>query len=207
MLLVIRDTTTATANLLNGKKATDQLGIECKTIDVRGNQELIRAFPRAIETINNHLVEVYRQRGGIIPENLPSDVAPTWGKILVFCESGNERSATIVAAYLMKIYGLDLVSAIQYIQTQRFCVAFDDGLKNLLFNYQQLLEAERSVSMEQQVTTILPYRNGQPIVTTREKRSRDEVEDDMEMDDGNADDVSRFEGRTPFAPFLEKAIS
>ena len=86
-----------------------QLGIEAAAVDATGNPELsYESFDRAIDTINNHLISVYRQRN----IHKPDPEATTWGKVLVFCESGNERSAAVVAAYLMAMYHLDLVSSI-----------------------------------------------------------------------------------------------
>lgn len=195
LLLVIRDTTTATSGLLSGQKAARELGIVSQSIDVQGNQELIRAFPHAINVINSHLVQAYRALQGSVRTPTSPDIPPTWGKVLVWCESGNERSATVVAAYLMAMYNLDLVGAIQYIQTQRFCVAFDDGLKNLLLSYQQLLEAQKGISAASSIAK-------QPqTVSIKGKRSRDEVDDDvMALDAGQADDMARFGGRN-FAPF------
>ncbi|TVY91465.1 Serine/threonine/tyrosine-interacting protein A [Lachnellula willkommii] len=200
MLLVIRDSRSANAKLLGGEKIARQLGIEAAAIDVADYQELIAAFPRAIQTINNHLVSEYRKHH-------PSGVhqgtksRTTWGKVLVFCESGNERSAEVVAAYLMSMYSLNLIAAIQYIQTQRFCVAFDDNMKNLLYNYQQLLEARRSVAI---ATFTQPVPNGTSngINQPKTKRGREEVEtneEDMDLD--GADDEARFTGRTRFIPF------
>lgn len=193
-LLAIRDTTTATSGLLSGQKAAKQLGIISEAIDVAGTQQLIAAFPRAIKSINDHLVEAFqRMRNTVIPSGDP--YRPTaWGKVLVWCESGNERSATVVAAYLMAMYKLDLIGAIQYIQTQRFCVALDDNLKNLLLSHQQILEAQRGVFEPENEA-------GQHKIGCKAKRSRDEIEDaefDMAME--TADDIERFGGRT-FAPF------
>ena len=95
MLLVIRDTMSATAKLMSGEKAAIQLGIEAAAVDVSGNPELIKSFDRAIDTINNHLISMYRQRS--MYEADPETT--TWGKVLIFCEYGNERSAAVVAAY------------------------------------------------------------------------------------------------------------
>ncbi|TVY36372.1 Serine/threonine/tyrosine-interacting protein A [Lachnellula occidentalis] len=200
MLLVIRDSRSANARLLSGEKIARQLCIEAAAIDVADYQELIAAFPRAIQTINNHLISEYRKHhpSGI---NQETKSRTTWGKVLVFCESGNERSAEVVAAYLMSMYSLDLITAIQYIQTQRFCVAFDDSMKNLLFNHQQLLEARRSVAgatFAKPMTNGTYKENNQP----KAKRGRAEVEvndEDMDLDD--ADDEARFLGRTTFVPF------
>jgi len=186
MLLVIRDTTTA--SFFSGRKAARELGIVSESIDVQGNLELIRAFPRAIKIINDHLIQSYHAMNASVQSSSSPGFLPACGKVLVWCESGNERSVATVAAFLMATYDFDFMEAIQHIQSRRFCIALDDGIKHTLLSYNQLLQARRSVSTASVV---------------RMKRSRDEVEDDLdvEMDVGMLDDDSlRFEGRH-FAPF------
>lgn len=193
-LLCIRDTTTATSGLLTGQKAAKELGIISEAIDVAGSQQLIAAFPRAIKSINDHLVAAFQSLKHTVVPSSDSEKPTAWGKVLVWCESGNERSATVVAAYLMAMYKLDLIGAIQYVQIQRFCVALDDTLKNLLLSYQQILEAQREVSTPE-------HDAGQPQNLYKAKRSRGEVEDaEIDMDMETADDLERFGGRS-FAPF------
>jgi serine/threonine/tyrosine-interacting protein len=189
MLLVIRDTMTAQARMLSGAKVAEQLGIEAGAIDVSGNMELIAAFPRATSSINDHLIRIFRQRN---PQGISNSTDVSEGpipKVLVFCESGNERSAAVVVAYIMATYELGLVEAIQYVQNQRFCVAFDDEMKHTLLNYHQLLEAKRSVFEARQATP----------VAIKSKRRHDEEETDIDMD--HQDDIDRFVGRSKFAPF------
>ncbi|CZT10203.1 related to protein tyrosine phosphatase [Rhynchosporium graminicola] len=186
MLLVIRNTATAAARLLSGDKAAQALGIESAAIDVGSNNELIAAFPRATRIINNHLISKYRQHMAA-SGNAPHPC----GKVLVFCESGNERSAAFVVAFIMNNYGLELVQAIQFVQSQRFCVAFDDDLKYMLDSYQGILQAQRSFAD----VPVAPY--------VKPKRRRDEIEDedgDFDMI-GHGDDKERFGGRTSFVPF------
>lgn len=192
MLLVIRDTMTAQARILSGTKIAQQLGIEDGTVDVSGNMELIAAFPRAIKTINDHLIRVFQHRypRGIGIDSLLSAASP---KVLLFCESGNERSAAVAVAYIMATYELGLVEAIQYVQNQRFCVAFDDDMKHTLLNYHQLLEATRSVTQTQQA---------EAHVSLKSKRRLEADEDDVDMDQSAMDDFDRFAGRTKFAPFI-----
>ena len=84
----------------------------------------------------------------------------TPGKVLVYCESGNDRSAALVAAYIMEMYGLDLVRTIQLLQNQRFCVAFDDEMKALLGNYADLLAARRDVERGRGVESYHPSGTG-----------------------------------------------
>ncbi|KUJ16804.1 phosphatases II [Mollisia scopiformis] len=197
MLLVIRNTMTAQASLLSGEKVAKQLGIQSAAVDVAGNQELIAAFPRATKTINDHLISSYRR---LACDDDAQNGRNTWGKVLVFCESGNERSAAVVAAYVMSTFALDMVTALQYVQSQRFCVAYDDGLKNLLQAYDDILSARRSVSRGTSAAPQVP--------ATQAKRRRDDVDEDEDMDMGTmdvdrADDMERFAGRSSYAPFLD----
>lgn len=187
MLLAIRSTLSAQASLLNGDKAARELGIESAHIDVAGNGELIAAFPRAFRIINDHLILQYREwnaTSGGRPES-PN------AKVLVFCESGNERSAAFVTAYLMNTYGLEHIPALQYVQSQRFCVAFDDNIKNMIKAYDDILVAQRQLSQDPPSAPTLKI-----------KRSRADIDsDDVDMDMGNRDDEERFSGRAAFVPF------
>jgi hypothetical protein len=202
MLLVVRDTRSAMSGLLSGKKVADQLGIDHAAIDVDGNSQLIQyGFPKAVSLINEHLVSKYKQHASHLTNQNSLDEASTaMGKVLVFCESGNERSAAVVVAYLMAMFDIDLVGAIQYLQTQRFCIAFDDSLKNLLYNYQQLLEARKTVLETQKDRSV-----SSPLAATVvQKRSRDEIDKDdfsMSMSMDETDDAERFLNRKAFAPF------
>lgn len=127
MMMAVRDTKSGQKGFFNGKMVREELGIPTTYLDVSGNQELIKRFPEAIMAINDHLVEQFHTQGGLAKPAGPRanlDAPQTWGKILVFCESGNERSPTVVAAYLMAMYGLSILDALQYVQQQRFCVSF-----------------------------------------------------------------------------------
>lgn len=198
MLLVIRNTMTAAASLLSGDKVARELGIQAAAVDVAGNQELIAAFPRACKIINDHLIAQFRRAHS---NGTPNPGSPATGKVFVFCESGNERSAAVIAAYLMNMYNLDLISAIQYVQSQRFCVAFDDGLKNLLLNYEELLNAQRCVSA---ASMTAPLRSVP--IQAKPKRRRDEPTDDDEMSLDDSDH-ERFAGRGGFVPFQDNGAS
>ena len=165
MVVAVRNTLSAQANLLTSKIA-ESLGIETATVDVRGNQELIAAFPRATNLINAHLSRLHRhdvdQQFAL--RSLYSEVekamnlsssplrTTTPGKVLLYCESGNDRSAAVVAAYVMEMYALDLIGVIQLLQNQRFCAAFDDEMKILLSSYADLVVAKRDVARSRAVT-------------------------------------------------------
>ncbi|KAI4201543.1 MAG: hypothetical protein LQ350_003158 [Teloschistes chrysophthalmus] len=202
LLVAIRDVKTAIARVL-GSKPAQELGIPYAAVDTSGNQELIAGFPRGIEIINAHLsaMNQHNQNG-----------SSTMGKVLVFCESGNERSAAMVVAYLMAMYSMDMVKAIQLIQAQRFAVAFDDSMKVLLQTYGTILQAKRDVleadrQFKNWTTSAStagfappPSSSGNP-----KKRSLENDNDDgMDVDgDSSMADGERFEKREGFAPFFD----
>ena len=220
MVLAVRNTMSAQARLL-GSKAAQELGLDTKMIDVAGNQELIAAFPRAIEAINSHLSVMYKQNQIRRTQALAigqAGLQSTPGRVLIFCESGNERSATLVAAYIMAMYSTDLVKAIQIVQAQRFAVAFDDSLRNLLLTYEMILKAKRDVVQADNRLLDVPGGVSFTNASTgsdqeasrrskRSKRTFDESYDDaMETDGGIAhQDRGRFEMRDGSAPFQDRA--
>lgn len=193
LLLVVRNTMSAQAQFMSGQRAADQLGIEHAAIDVAGNQELIAAFPRATKVINDHLIAKYYERAR--SDDAHNGIT-TWGKVLVFCETGNERSAAVVAAYIMTMYGQGMIMAAQYVSSSRFCVAYDDGLKHLLQAYEDILGARTSVSRSH-----LAAPKGKRRL--RDDDSDEEMEMGTEWDSTKRDDFERFSGRAAFAPFRD----
>ena len=219
MVIAVRNTMSAQARLL-GSKAAQELGINTTMFDVAGNQELIAAFPRAIEAINSHLSAMYQQDQARRTQTATAAQAclhSTPGRVLVFCESGNERSATLVTAYIMAMYATDLIKAIQIVQAQRFAVAFDDSLRNLLSTYEIILKAKRDVvQAENQLLSVsggvkpTGARIGsEKEIGRRSKRTfNDTHDDDMEIDGGDVHlDHGRFETRDGSAPFQDRPIS
>ena len=220
LLLAVRNTMSAQARLLEGSKIASELGIKSEAVDVAGNQELIAAFPHAIQIINTHLSEVYSRR--IFDASLnnhnkgpPDEKFLSMGKVLVYCESGNERSAGVVAAYMMAMYDMTLVKAIQIIQAQRFCSAFDDSLKDLLSTFSDILDAKRNVMLS--INERTPTQDGSAaalgvtgdaVNAAKSKRKFEDAYDmDVEMDETMDQlDAGRFDGRDGFAPFQDAAV-
>ena len=216
MVLVVRNTMSAQAKLL-GTKAAEELGLASKMIDVAGNQELIAAFPKAIELINLHLSTMYqrdqaRAAEGVSYSEGHQNVTP--GKVLIFCETGNERSAALVTAYIMAMYATDLIKAIQIVQAQRFAVAFDDSLRNLLSTYEAILQARRDVIQAKSGHT--GPRGGAGFASSAtenvngagnsSKRSFDAAQgESMDVDEEDEVlDLRRFDGRAGPAPFQDQ---
>ena len=178
---------------------------EVATIDAPDYLSLTRHFSEATRLINQHVAKVRKLTAG--------STDPQLGKVLVFCESGNEKSAAVAAAYLMEMLdNFDHIKAMQVCQAQRFCVNFDDSVKNTLRSYWDILQAQRSVAGSRTIPIFSGYLNNatptanhqlSPVVGPKSKRTIEDTQDeeDVEMGDGmDPSDVLRFEGRanTPF---------
>ena len=190
MVLAIRHRSMFPAPQLRGTlRVAEEQGIDTYAVDVLSNQELIAAFPIATEVINRHLVNV---RNRSLPQNAFQNMdsslqQPAMGKVLVVCESGNERSAAVCIAYMMDmVEEFDGVTAAQFCQAQRFCINIDDSMKGILGTYWDILQAKRMVEASglghnaQQLPQTGALVNGG-------KRSIDrayEFEEEMETDEG-----------------------
>ena len=188
MVLGIRQKHEYTFKLMDAAlRRTEAAGIEARTVDLANNQDLIHALPETTAMINSHLARVHAATGQL-------------GKVLVFCESGNERSAGVIAAYLMETHdSVDYIKAMQLCQAQRFCVNFDDAMKRLLQGYWDILCAKRSVAADR--------RQSVQTGAARSKRvlDRDDDDNDESMDGMQEDDLERFGGRT-FRPFVDAPL-
>ena len=191
-IIAVRQKGAFESKLMNGalRKAGEK-GIEHLTVDVSGNQELIQAFPTTSAHIYNHVTHMLKSRGEL-------------GRVLVFCESGNERSAGVVAAYLMDTHSdVDHIKAMQLCQAQRFCVNFEEGMKHLLQGYWDILCARRqvaAVSNDQSGIGATPSSSSGASAKRGLEREEDEDEDAM-----NEDDAERFGGRS-FVPFVDEEL-
>ncbi|GAP82742.1 putative dual specificity phosphatase [Rosellinia necatrix] len=152
MIVAVRDARQAGLGLMNYDALAQEMGIEFQRIDITSYDELTGAYPHAIRLINDHMLRVYRQQavGADNVQVKDGHMAIDHdkfrrGRVLVVCETGNERSASIVAAYLMAVIGLPMVEACQFINSIRFCVNFDDPLKHTLIAYEDILKAQRAV--------------------------------------------------------------
>ena len=63
------------------------------------------------------------------------------GKVLVHCNDGMSRSASLVIAYLMQKYGLDFKAALSHVQSRGFCVQPNDGFEQQLREYEPIYRA------------------------------------------------------------------
>jgi hypothetical protein len=115
---------------------TSRTGIPTLPFDFDSAYEFITQFRPIAKAMNDHL-----ERSCV--RNPVESIDDVKGRILVFCESGQDRSAVLVIAYLMTVYGIHPFAAIHVVQSQRFCICVSDEMTNLLLDLQQILEAER----------------------------------------------------------------
>lgn len=192
-------------SLMGVMQAASQVCLEVASIEAPSFYALTSKFSQTTKMINTHVAQV-RQH------TLQAKGEATLGKVLVFCESGNEKSAAVVAAYLMEtLNDLDYIKAMQICQAQRFCVNFDDTLKNILRSYWDIVEARRAIAVSQDQVL---HQNGQsngysqpgslmfPYSSAKPKRRLDDMwNEDVVMDeDIEVPDALRFTDRdvTPF---------
>jgi serine/threonine/tyrosine-interacting protein len=117
------------------------LGIEFASVDIGSPIRAVPAFDEAAHLINKHLHGVHAASGG-----------KTLGRVLVFCESGNDRSAHVTASYIINMFtDIDFVKSMQLVQQSRFCVNFDDPSKQVLRTYWDILCARRIVRQSSQL--------------------------------------------------------
>ena len=64
------------------------------------------------------------------------------GKVLVHCICGVSRSATLVAAYLMKEHGMSCDQAVELLQKRRTCVEPNEGFRKQLEEFQNAIQQE-----------------------------------------------------------------
>ncbi|KAK1544282.1 dual specificity phosphatase [Colletotrichum paranaense] len=208
MVIVTRHARVAQARLMSVDKVAQKLGIQVEYLDVLDNSELIRGFPEVVRKINGHLIDVYRSQvvGAQEGRMAVDDESFRSGKILLVCETGNDRSAFVAAAYIMTMYGKDMISSVQFVSMQRFSANFDEDGKRMLQAYEDILNAQRSVSS---VTRDVP-RAGQSQGHTGGggKRGIETTLDDEDRQGGGyetfATDRERYQDRGKFVPFRDR---
>lgn len=204
LLLAARDASMAQIQMLSVDRISAELGIEAAYVDVEARSDLIRSFPTAIAKINEHLLRVYKSQAQGQASNgqmIINKDTFRQGKVLLFCETGNERSAAIAAAYLMAMYGRDMVGAIQFVSAKRFCTNLDDDTKYQLRSFGDILTAQR---MTARAST---ERRMQSMFTDKELAAKKRgIEDtiDEDEDDAFAMDLDRYANRPAFVPYVQE---
>ena len=191
--------------MMGALHAAGQVCMEVRSIEAYNFYDLTSKLAEAASIISTHVARVRQHR-------LETTGQATFGKVLVFCESGNEKSAAVVAAYLMQtLENIDHIRAMQIVQAQRFCVNFDDILKNILRSFWDIVQARRSIAALAQTSQQTSSSNAHaqsgllplppPMKQKRGIEDTRDDDDDTDMENGTeASDALRFSGRdvTPF---------
>ncbi|KAK8106168.1 uncharacterized protein PG998_003365 [Apiospora kogelbergensis] len=197
MLLAVRDSRFASARLMFADAIAQELGIQADYIDIENQMGMIRSLPDAVRKINNHFLDVYHRQavpaasGGQATEGSMFINRQDFkrGKVLVFCETGNDRSPIVVVAYMMAVLGMNMVRACQFIHYRRFCINLSEEMKFLLQTYEGLLDARRTVNQ---------HRAAAPAIDSSTQRRLRRTADEMDKDDEQDNDTPR-PGQAPFA--------
>ncbi|KAI0406853.1 phosphatases II [Xylaria palmicola] len=147
MILAARDAQQASLNMMSFDGIARDMDIESRFIDVAGEHELIHAFPSAVRMISNHMLRIYHEQAahaGMRADD-GGEAGLRRGRVLVFCETGNNRSPAVVCAYLMAVLGMSAAEAYVFVQRKRFCVSLGEDLKRDLKTYEDILLAQRTV--------------------------------------------------------------
>jgi serine/threonine/tyrosine-interacting protein len=173
-------------------------GLEHHVVSYDHSALLIQSFSHANFLINSHLAKLKEQ-----------------GRVVVYCHSGNEKSPTFIAAYLMETFkGMaSAESAMSVVLTRRFCVHFDEEARRMLKAYEDILSARNQVlGTTMGVRGREKYRAGdvssnietdpklEALRTRYLKRERDGFLHNV--DDAQWMDKERFAGRV-FVPFKD----
>lgn len=207
LLMSIRSMASGPAHAIDAAKMTvHHHGVRAYNLDVDWPTYLIRIFPAGIKVINDHLEDTTNAHEFSVHENFRS--GSIRGKVLIFCETGNDRSAAFVTAYLMAVFNVDVVTAIQIVQSQRFSICFDEPTRSALATFETLLAAKRDVGRanrtlngDQRTRNLQPEAHQQFANPAPPKRTLGNVyddEDEMETHGGE-----RHQRRMAEAPFYD----
>lgn len=181
---------------LNPTSFSSSSGIPTLAFDFDSTYDFISGFRPVIKHINDHLEATCTAK----PITSSHDIS---GRVLIFCESGNDRSSVLVAAYLIVIYGVSAFSAIQIVQSQRFCISMSDDMKNILINLQYIVQAERISPTPETIQGNLS-RTAESRSPLGQKRNIKQLDSDDEMED-ELYSISDATPRKGIAPFVDAA--
>lgn len=170
------------------------LGIETFLVSVASSRDLMTSFDGVIRAINQHVLAVYRRDG-------------QKGKVLITCQSGNDRATVIAAAYLMSVFGVGMADAVNFVAAQRFCANFDEDSKRCLESWDSILRARRDVNGAKTHGGALGGGSAAAKGFGKKRRIEDTRDEDDEMMDVSAGwnmDADRYNGRDAFIPFVDK---
>ena len=124
----------AILNVSNRYPEIDETQFEYKHFPVRdsGDSDITSIFNDSFDFINN--------------------VRESGRKLLVHCQAGISRSATICIAYLMLIEGRTMEEAIKYVRSSRKCINPNFGFMGQLYEYEKELKSKSLTVKQEEIT-------------------------------------------------------
>lgn len=163
--------------------------LQTATFDVDGPYDLIQRIRPILKMISDHL----EARTTAQQMNTLEDVG---GKVLVFCENGNDRSPVLVAAYIMLIFGWPWHESLNFIHAFRFSVSLNGAMNDMLKTWEEMLRAESDTAA---ANSGLQNIRGGSGPTRKAKRT---IDDAYDSDDTMTDDAE-VATRPGIAPFVD----
>ena len=160
--------------------------LETTTFDVDSPFDLIQRIQPILKAMTDHL-EVKN-----IGQNLETE-DDVKGRILVFCESGNERSPVLVAAYLMLVYGLTWHEGLNYLHAFRFSVSLSGIMNEMLKTWEGIIKAECDIAAATRDRTD---------TSTGNRKAKRSIDDAYDSDDTMTDE-SEVVVRLGVSPFVD----
>ena len=183
-------------NYLNPSTSPAAIDRQTATFDVDSSYDFIINVKSVIKSVIDHL-QAGTEKSFISMKSVKA-------KILVCCETGNDRSAAFVAALLMVIYGCSAHEAEQVIYAQRVSVSVEEEMRRMLLTLEGILAAERQVITSKLGDQEQSFSSNNAHTISSKKRGHEDYDMDDDEEMGESDKLQMGEEtRAGIAPFAD----
>ena len=169
--------------------------VQTATFDVDSPFDVIQRIKPILKMMTDHLEARTTDR----PISSLEDIG---GNILVFCESGNDRSPVLVAAYLMLVYGVTWHESLNLIHAYRFSVSLGGNMNEMLKTLEGVFKAEADTAAF--FNGIQNQHEAQNGGSGNRRASKRTIEDAYDSDETMMDE-NEVMVRPGIAPFVDAA--
>lgn len=147
MVISVRNAVVASRSpkLLDPARFDSCQGLETATFDIGSPFDFIQRVRPVIKLMVTHLNKYNQSVDLVRPEQVR-------GRILVCCETGNERSPVLVAAFLMLVYGLPWHESLNLIHAHRYSLAVSTQMNDMLINLGMIFSAQADLNASSQLS-------------------------------------------------------
>lgn len=193
MVIAVRSAQSARTQpkLLDPSRFPACANLQTATFDVDSPFDVIQRIKPILKAMTDHLE-------ARTANTTLSSLQDVGGKILIFCESGNDRSPVLVAAYLMLIYGITWHQSLNFIHAYRFSVSLGGNMNEMLKTLEGMLRAEADTAAV--FNGIQSQHDAQNEGSGSGRASKRTIDDAYDSDETMTDDndVSIRRGIAPF---------